>query len=80
MSLGNQGVLQLMKKEAQPVFAREYWNTDGLLVTHQINHHLLYLFNSCSLGLQYLHPSDRIILHVILAKAHVACLYLCLAW
>ena len=80
MSLGNQGVFQLMKKETQPVIAREYWNTDGSLVTHQINHHLRYLFNSCSPDLQYLLPNDRIALHVILDKAHVVFLYLCLAW
>jgi hypothetical protein len=69
-----------MKKETQPLVARKDWNTDGSLVTHQINHHLRYLFNSCSLGLQYLLPNDRIALHVILDKAHVVFLYLCLAW
>ncbi len=34
MSLGNQGVFQLMKKETQLAIAREDWTTDGSLVNH----------------------------------------------
>jgi hypothetical protein len=32
MSPGNQGVFQILKKETQPVIAREDWTTVGSLV------------------------------------------------
>jgi len=40
MSPKNRGIFQLLKKETQPVIAREDWTTDGSLVIHQINQHL----------------------------------------
>jgi len=38
MSLENQGVFQLYKKETQPEIAKEDWTADGSVVIHQIKH------------------------------------------